>query len=348
MPMLSSALLLSALPAFGAEVSVTERGHASNPTWSPDGARIAFEVNDYSGHISLFSAAIKNGNPMGAPAQANLPGAKSQFGGSGSIAANPSWLQDGMMFEGSSAGGTMRIYFWTPVGSAPSEILTSSQISGDLTWPAASPDQTKLAFVSDATGKGDIYVWDSSTNGVSKVLGSPFSEAAPCYDAAGNTIAFSRKNQGGEDLFTVASGAASPRVGGQGDQTRPVYAGNGSIVYFTSERGDGHWDIAVSSGPGNKTIIAKDVRLPVRASPALSADGQWVAYGSDLSDKGKFIFLTKVDGSGTVQVDTGLIAAGEPALASADGRTFMAFTALPDVGADWRQLHIVDISDKGL
>jgi hypothetical protein len=73
-----------------------------------------------------------------------------------------------------------------------------------------------------------------------------------------------------------------------------------------------------------------------------------VAYGSDLSDKGKFIFLTKVDGSGTVQVDTGLIAAGEPALASADGRTFMAFTALPDVGADWRQLHIVDISDKGL
>ena len=242
----------------------------------------------------------------------------------------------------------MRIYFWTPVGSAPSEILTSSQISGDLTWPAASPDQTKLAFVSDATGKGDIYVWDSSTNGVSKVLGSPFSEAAPCYDAAGNTIAFSRKNQGGEDIFTVASGAASPRVGGQGDQTRPVYAGNGSIVYFTSERGDGHWDVAVTAGPGKKTIIAKDVRLPVRASPALSADGQWVAYGSDLPDKGNFIFLTRVDGSSTIEIDTGLIAAGEPALTSADGRTFMAFTALPDVGADWRQLHILDISGKGI
>lgn len=347
MPTLSSALLLGALPAFASEVSVTERGHASNPTWSPDGARIAFEVNDYSGQISLFSAEIKNGNPMGAPTQANLPGAKSQFGGSGSIAANPSWVQDGMMFEGSSAGGTMRIYYWT-VGSGPSEILTSSQISGDLTWPATSPDQSKLAFVSDATGKGDIYVWDSSTNQVSKMLGSPFSEAAPRFDAGGGTIAFSRKNQGGEDLFTVASGAATARIGGQGDQTRPIYAGDGSIVYFTSERGDGHWDIAVSSGPGKKKVIAKDVRLPVRAAPALAGGGQWVAYGSDLPEKGKFIFFTKLDGSATIEIDTGLIAAGEPAITSANGRTFMAFTALPDVGADWRQLHIVDISGKGI
>ncbi|HCH62081.1 MAG: hypothetical protein CL927_09940 [Deltaproteobacteria bacterium] len=348
MSMLSSAFLLGALPALAAEVSVTERGHASNPTWSPDGARIAFEVNDYSGHISLFSTDVRNGNPMGAPAQANLPGAKSQFGGSGSIAANPSWAQGGMMFEGSSAGGTMRIYYWTPVGSAPSEILSSAQISGDLTWPATSQDQSKLAFVSDATGKGDIYVWDSSTNEVSRALDSPFSEAAPCFDQGGETIVFSRKNQGGEDLFTVASGAASPRIGGQGDQTRPIYAGDGSIVYFTSERGDGHWDIAVSTGQGKKKVIAKDVRLPVRASPALAGNGQWVAYGSDLSEKGKFIFFTKLDGSATVEIDTGLIAAGEPAITSANGRTFMAFTALPDVGADWRQLHIIDISGKGI
>ncbi len=348
MPVMSSALLLSALPALAAEVSVTERGHASNPTWSTDGGRIAFEVNDYSGHIALFSADIKNGNPMGAPSKANLPGAKSSFGGSGSIAANPSWLQDGMMFEGSSAGGTMRIYFWSPGGSLASEILNSSQISGDLTWPAASPDQTKLAFVSDATGKGDIYVWDSATNSVTKMLDSPFTEAAPRYDQGGSTIAFSRKNQGGEDLFTVAGGNASPLIGGNGDQTRPIYAPDGSVVYFTSERGDGHWDIAVAAGPGKKKVIAKDVRLPVRAAPALTVDGQWVAYGSDLPDMGKYIFFTKVDGSSTVKVDTGLIAAGEPAITSVDGRTFMAFTALPEVGADWRQLHIVDISGKGI
>ena len=66
MPMLLSALFVSALPVFAAEVSVTEKGHASNPTWSADGTQLAFEINDYSGNISLFSAKIQNGNPVGA------------------------------------------------------------------------------------------------------------------------------------------------------------------------------------------------------------------------------------------------------------------------------------------
>jgi len=347
MPMLSSALLVGALPALAAEVSVTEKGHASNPTWSADGAQLAFEINDYSGNISLFAARVQNGNPVGAPSKAKLAGAESSFGGSGSVAANASWLNDGMMFEGSTAGGAMRLYFWSPGGSMAGEFLKSNQIGGDLTWPAAAPNGAALAFVSDATGKGDIYVWDANTNEVTRMLESPFTEAAPRYDAAGNTLAFSRKNQGGEDLFTVSGGGATPLIGGQGDQTRPVYTPAGSIVYFTSERGDGHWDIAVSSGPGKKKILAKDVRLPVRAPPAMSPDGQWVAYGSDLPDKANYIYFTKVDGSATVKVDTKLVAAGEPALVTSGGRTFLAFTALPDAGADWRQLHIVDISGKG-
>ena len=347
MPMLLSALFVSALPVFAAEVSVTEKGHASNPTWSADGTQLAFEINDYSGNISLFSAKIQNGNPVGSPARAKLAGAQSSFGGSGSVAANASWLNDGMMFEGSTAGGTMRLYFWTPGGSMAGEFLKSAQIGGDLTWPAATPDGAALAFVSDATGKGDIYVWDANTNEVTQVMTSPFTEAAPRYDRSGSTIVFSRKNQGGEDLFTVASGATSPLIGGQGDQSRPVYTPDGGVVYFTSERGDGHWDIAMSAGPGQKKVLAKDVRLPVRAAPALSPDGQWVAYGTDIPEKGNLIYFTKTDGSATVSVDTRLVAAGEPSVVTASGRTFLAFTALPDAGADWRQLHVVDISGKG-
>lgn len=346
MPTLSCALLVGALPALAAEISVTEKGHASNPTWSSDGSMLAFEVNDYSGNIALFSSKMQNGNPVGTPNKAELPGSKSSFGGSGSVAANPSWHPEGMMFEGSSAGGTMRIYFWAPGGSMPGELLASSLIAGDLTWPAASPDGGSLVFVSDATGKGDIYVWDRATNGVTKALASNFTEAAPRFDASGQNIAFSRKNQGGEDLFTVSGGQSTPLIGGQGDQTRPIYTPDGRIVYFTSERGDGHWDIAVSSGPGKKKIVAKDVRLPVRAPPALSPDGQSVVYGSDLASQGNFIFITRLDGSSTKKIDTKLVAAGEPSVSASGGRTFLAFTALPDEGANWRSLHVVDASSS--
>jgi Tol biopolymer transport system component len=347
MPVLSTVLLLSAVPAFAAEVSVTEKGHASNPTWSADGSQLAFEINDYGGNISMYAAKVQNGNPMGTPSQVKLPHAASSFGGGGSVAANATWLQDGMMFEGSTAGGTMRLYYWTPSGSMAGEFLENSKIGGDLTWPAASADGNFLAFVSDATGKGDIYVWDASTNEIKQMLQSPFTESAPRYHRDGQTLAFSRKNQGGEDLFTVSGGTTAPLVGGNGDQSRPVYSSGGEVVFFTSERGDGHWDIAVSSGPGQKKVIAKDIRLPVRAPPALSPDGQWVAYGADNPDLARFIFFTKLDGSATVKYDTQLVAAGEPALTSSGGRTFLAFTALPSAGADWRQLHIADVSGKG-
>jgi len=348
MTALSCIALAAALPAFGAEISVAAKGHASNPVWSTDGSMLAFEVNDYSGTIALFVSKMSNGNPVGTPSKGELPGATSQFGSSGSVGANPSWHPDGpLMFEGSSAGGTMRLYFWQPGAGMPAELLNSGQISGDLTWPAVSPDGTVLAFVSDATGKGDIYIWDRATNAVRQAMTSPFTEAAPRFNSGGGKLVFSRKNQGGEDLFVVpsAGGQPSPLVGGNGDQTRPVYSG-GNVVFFTSERGDGKFDIAVSSGPGKKKLVAKNVRLPVRASPALSPDGQWIAYGTAAAEAGGYIFITKVDGSQTIKINTQLVAAGEPSITQSNGRTFLAFTALPGEGADWRRLHVMDITGK--
>jgi hypothetical protein len=47
-----------------------------------------------------------------------------------------------------------------------------------------------------------------------------------------------------------------------------------------------------------------------------------------------------------VEVQTGLVAVGEPSLVNVNGRLFLAFTALPSEGADWRQLHVIDITGK--
>ena len=58
------------------------------------------------------------------------------------------------------------------------------------------------------------------------------------------------------------------------------------------------------------------------------------------------IFLTRIDGSKTVRVDSGRVAAGEPDIVTVNGQTFLAFTALPNAGADWRQLHVVNITNQ--
>lgn len=339
-------LALVAGAAHAAEVSVADRGHAYNPQFSPDGSQVAFEINNMSGKIDLYVAKLQNGNPLGTPAKVALPGASSSFGGGGSVASAPNWHPDGaLIFEGSNAGGTMRLYFWQPGGAAAAEMLSAGQAGGDLSWPAISSDGQSVAFVSDQTGAGDVYIWNRATNAVNKTVASPFSEMSPRFDEDGGQFAYSRKNNGTEDLFTHAGTKSTPRIGGNGDQSRPVWSG-GTIVYFTNERGDDHWDIGTSSGPGNKQVIAKDVRLPMRATPALSPDGRYVAWGSNINEKAGSIYVTPVSGGSTVKIDTGLVATGEPAIASAGGRTYLAFTALPKAGADWRTLHVIDITGK--
>lgn len=343
--MLALALTLAGT-LHAAEVSAPDRGHAYNPSWSPDGQYVAFELNKFEGSVDLYVVKLMNGNPVGAPQKVVLPGATSAFSASGSVSAAPNWHPKGMLiFEGSNPGGTNRLYFWQPGGQSAAELLSNGQIPGDLSWPTVSPDGKMVAFVSDSTGSGDIYVWDRSTNKVTQALTSPFSEAAPRYSADATKIAYSRKNQGSEDLFILEGGTPVPLVGGNGDQTRPVWSG-AAVVYFTSERGEEHWDIGVSDGPGKKRVVARDVRLPLRAAPALTPDGQWLVYGLADPEQAKNIMFTSVDGSRTVKIETGVIAAGEPAVQKVGDRIFLAFTALPADGADWRQLHVVDVTDK--
>lgn len=336
---------LLAAPARAAEVGVSAQGHATNPAWSRDGQYLAFEMNTFGGSIDLYVVKVQNGTAMGAPQQVKLPGASSSFAGAGSIAVSPNWHPQGrLIFEGSNKGGTSRLYDWAPGGSSATELLASTQIAGDLTWPTIRADGGSIGFVSDASGLGDLYVWDRTSNKVVQVLTSPFTESAPRY-GQGDTMAYSRKNQGSEDLFTFTGGKSVPLVGGNGDQSRPTWAST-AVLFFSSERGADHWDLVVSTGVGQKAVLAKDVRLPDRATPAMTPDGLWVAYG--LSDPGRDdrIVFTRVDGSRTVEVPTGLVACGEPAVVEAGGRWYLAFTALPSQGSDWRGLHVIDITGK--
>ena len=56
--------------------------------------------------------------------------------------------------------------------------------------------------------------------------------------------------------------------------------------------------------------------------------------------------FTKLDGSKTVGFDTGMVAVGEPSLTSHGGRTYLAFTGIPFDEAEWRQVHILDVTEK--
>lgn len=330
-----------------AEVSVSSRGHASNPVWSPNGKQLAFELNEYSGRIDLYTISIEKGVPSGVPKRLILNVNASNFGGdSGIVAAAPVWhpKQNGMLFfEGSYTGGSNRIYVSSSSGSPPQQLLKQGQIKGDLSFPAVSTDGKKLVFVSDVTGKGDVFSYSLESLQLQHLVRSEHSEMAPRYDKGGR-LAYSRKRGGGEDIFVLKNGASQDWVGGNGDQTRPIWAG-GSVLFFSNERGTALWDVVVSDNPKQKRNLAKGVRLPFRAPPALSPDQKWVAYGLEDSTKSGKIWFSRLDGSRVVSFDTGHVACGEPNLTTANGRIYLAYTALPAEGSDWRQLHVRDVTD---
>ncbi|MEM6927240.1 MAG: hypothetical protein AAF602_09940, partial [Myxococcota bacterium] len=290
-------------------------GHAYNPVFSADGRAIAFEVNPYQGNVDLYLAGLAGTEPSGAAMKVDLPGAASPFGGRGHVAASPVWHPEGfVIFEASNPGGKYRLYYRQGLRGSAAEYISGQQVGGNLTSAALSRDGGKLVFVTDATGQADLRIRDTRTSALTSLTKSPEAESFPVFSLDGRQVVFQRKRQGGEDIFSidVASGVEQKLAGGSGDQTRPVLGAEGALLFFDGARGDEHWDL-VSVVGGKTRTLARDVRLPLRARPALSPDGRHVAFAYSDPTKAKRVMIARVDGSRTVALDTPFSAVGEPA-----------------------------------
>ncbi|MBT3223460.1 MAG: hypothetical protein HN348_30685, partial [Proteobacteria bacterium] len=231
---------------------------------------------------------------------------------------------------------------------AAAEMVSAQEIPGDLTFPTVSADGGQMAFIADATGNGDIRIRDTNTNQFSQVTSSEDSEMFPLFVNEGKQLLYSRKVNNTEDIFLISVDGTNdtPVAGGGGDQTRPIDA-DGKILFFDSSRGTDIWDIAAVDSPGaEKRVLAKGVRLPLRARPAISPDNKWVAFSYDDPSQQDKVVLAKIDGSQKIEIETEFKACGEPAFGLQSGRTLLAYTALPQSGSDWRFLMILDISNR--
>lgn len=341
------ATLLTTSLGFAGEVRYDGEGHAYNAVFSLDGKYIAFEVNRYAGDIDLFVSKL-SGDIAADATKVKLPGGSNPFGGSGQVVVNPAWHPQGVLvFEGSNQGGQYRIYYQSPGGGQAQEMITSQQVGGDLTFPVIS-ESGLLGFVADATGEGDVRTYDNNTGNISHVTKMSGSEAFPYFSKDGTRLLYSRKQRNTEDVFVINTDGTgdTPVSGGGGDQSRPIFAA-GKIVFFDSGRGEGIWDIvSVDSPGGSKTIVGRGVRLPLRARPAISPDGKWVAFSYDDPSKQNKVVIANLTDGRTVDIATSFKACGEPAWASQDGKVLLAYTALPQSGSDWRFLTVVDVTDK--
>jgi len=336
-------------PANAGPVRFDGDGHVYHPVFSADGKFVAYEVNRLTQQVDLFISGV-NGNIAKDGVHVTLPGGGA-FSDGDVVAANPVWHPAGLIvFEGSNQGGQYRLYYHQPGSGTAAEMITTAEVAGHITFPAVAADGSKMALVAKKTGNGDVYTRDTNSGALTQETDTKGTESFPLFSPDSKEILFTRKHADTEDIFVkrFSDGMEKMVTGGPGDQTRPAYAMDGGrILYFDGSRGESQWDLmSIDNNGGDGKRIGKGVRLPHRARPAISKDGNWVAYTSDDPQKGSKISVSMVDGSKTVSIFTDHTACGEPALSENNGRVILAYTSLPNSGAEWRFLTILDITDK--
>ena len=189
-----------------------------NPTWSPDGRRIAFEINDSGDNPEI---AVVGAGPV--HILTDLPEAE-----------RPDWSPDGLRIvfhavdelDRFSTPEHTNIYLIDPEGKEAGRDVSWHRNVGlvDLTdrsasdWdPKWSPDGRRIVFSSNRDGDSEIYVMNADGSGIAQLTDNTASDFDPIWSSDGKHIAFlsGRDSEPGGEIYIMNADGS--------DQTRLTY-----------------------------------------------------------------------------------------------------------------------------
>jgi TolB protein len=195
------------------------------PTWSPDGAALAY-VSYRHGRPDLYRAFIYQGR------------GDSLVAGPG-MTFTPSWSPDGNQIAFTSTrDGNSEIYVVDARGTGLRRLTHHRAIDTSPCW---SPNGREIAFTSDRSGAPQIYVMDSDGLNLRRVSyeGSYNDSSAWSPSRAFSEIAWaSRIERGPFDIavYNFQSKQVRQLTTGRGSNESPTWSPNGLHIVFTSSR----------------------------------------------------------------------------------------------------------------
>ncbi len=238
------------------------------PTWSPDGTRIAFASTRDILNEDIYVMNADGSNPTRLTTHPQNDKC-------------PAWSPDGSKIAFTSGrDGNFQIYVMNADGSSQTR-LTHNSAAAD-SGPAWSPDGARIAFVrypTDSTA-GEIYVMNADGSNEIRLTDTPGRRnEAPVWSPDGSKIAFDSNRTNNTEIYVMNSDGSSQTALFNNPYTDsgPEWSPDGAKIAFTSNR-DGHQAVYVMNADGSNQIgltsnlTSTDVggrwqRLPTSSSP---------------------------------------------------------------------------------
>ena len=174
--------------------------------------------------------------------------------------------------------------FTAPIEKGPTRNLTSSSNAHDK-WAKWSPDGSKIAFISDASGEEELYVvaQDGSSKAERLTSGGKAMRYAPEWSADGKRIAFSDKD-GRIWVYSFDDKSLKQIYDATRDQIRDYqWSPKGHHLAFSTNNANGFRTIQVWSEAGGANGQIREVTDPLFNSqePVWDPDGNFLFFFSD-------------------------------------------------------------------
>jgi len=199
---------------------------------------------------------------------------------------------------------------------------------------------TKIAFVSNKTGRKEIYTADYDGAGVTQLTRDNAISVGPGISADGSKLAYTGYQSGYADIYLIdlRSGSRNRIVKFPGTNTGAAFSPDGGRLALTASKdGNPELYVAGSGGGGAKRLTRT---RGVESSPTWSPDGSQIIYTSDDRGSPALYRISSGGGNGSA-LSTGSSYCTEPDW-SPDGKK-VAYT----VGSSGTQVAVLNLDGGG-